>query len=58
MTTCSRDELEAAFIHYWRCGAVGKDWDAKKQTRRDWGTGPECTRGGPSYAERRPAPRR
>src|SRR5262245_47670427 len=26
----------------------------KKQTRRDWGRGPEWTRGGPSYAERRP----
>jgi hypothetical protein len=23
-----RDELEAAFVHYWRCGAVGEDWDA------------------------------
>ena len=177
MPTCSRDELEAAFIHYWRCGAVGEDWDAwadcftedaeyvehvlgnlqgreairawikpimarfgelytvyewhvvdppsgrvcvymqnrrdhpsgsgaidfpgitilrygggglfayeedywalpaaqqatttyaaacaehdpehaKKQSRRDWGAGPEWTRGGPSYADRRPAPRR
>jgi hypothetical protein len=23
-----RDELEAAFVHYWGCGAVGEDWDA------------------------------
>jgi hypothetical protein len=22
-----RDEVEAAFRHYWRCGAVGEDWD-------------------------------
>jgi hypothetical protein len=28
---------------------------AKKMTRHDWGRGPEWTRGGPSYAERRPA---
>lgn len=27
---------------------------AKKQTRLDWGRGPEWTEGGPSYAERRP----
>jgi hypothetical protein len=25
-----------------------------KQTRRDWGNGPDWTRGAPSYAERRP----
>ena len=31
---------------------------AAKGTRRDWGRGPEWTRGGPTYAERRPAPRR
>ena len=24
----SRDELERAFIHYWRTGAAGEDWDA------------------------------
>jgi hypothetical protein len=23
-----RDELERAFIHYWRTGAAGEDWDA------------------------------
>ena len=28
----------------------------KKMTRRNWGNGPEWTRGGPSYAERRPIP--
>src|SRR5215470_16001009 len=28
MSTSSREELEAAFVHYWRCGAVGEDWDA------------------------------
>ncbi len=28
----------------------------KKMTRLDWGNGPEWTRGGKSYAERRPAP--
>lgn len=28
---------------------------AKKMTRTDWGNGPEWTRGGPSYAERRRA---
>ena len=27
----------------------------KKRTRRHWGSGPEWTIGGPSYAERRPA---
>lgn len=26
----------------------------RKMTRRDWGHGPEWTRGGPSYADRRP----
>jgi len=26
----------------------------KKMTRRSWGNGPDWTRGGPSYAERRP----
>ena len=26
--TWSRDELERAFQHYWRTGAVGEDWDA------------------------------
>jgi hypothetical protein len=24
----SRDELERAFIHYWRTGAAGEEWDA------------------------------
>ena len=24
----TRDELERAFIHYWRTGAAGEDWDA------------------------------
>ena len=28
MATFSRDELERAFQHYWRTGAVGEDWDA------------------------------
>jgi SnoaL-like protein len=28
MGTYSRDELERAFIHYWRTGAAGEDWDA------------------------------
>src|SRR5690348_8581107 len=28
MASHSRDELEAAFIRYWRTGAVGEDWDA------------------------------
>ena len=23
-----RDELERAFIHYWRTGATGEDWEA------------------------------
>src|SRR5690606_21997139 len=28
MTTYPRDEVEAAFRHYWEVGAVGEDWDA------------------------------
>jgi SnoaL-like protein len=28
MARYSRDELEKAFQHYWRTGAVGEDWDA------------------------------
>jgi limonene-1,2-epoxide hydrolase len=24
----TRGDVEAAFVHYWRCGAVGEDWDA------------------------------
>ena len=28
MPEFSRDELEAAFLRYWRCGAVAEDWDA------------------------------
>lgn len=28
MATWSRDELEQAFITYWRTGAAGEDWDA------------------------------
>ncbi len=28
MDRFSRDELEKAFQHYWRTGAVGEDWDA------------------------------
>ena len=28
MGTYGRDELERAFIHYWRTGAAGEDWDA------------------------------
>jgi hypothetical protein len=27
MAKFSRDELERAFQHYWRSGAVGEDWD-------------------------------
>ncbi len=27
-TRFSREELEAAFQRYWRCGAVGENWDA------------------------------
>ena len=23
-----REDMESAFRHYWRCGAVGEDWDA------------------------------
>jgi hypothetical protein len=26
--THSRDEVEAAFVNYWRTGAVGEDWEA------------------------------
>ena len=28
MSAATHAEIEAAFIHYWRCGAVGEDWDA------------------------------
>ena len=28
MAGFTREELEAAFVHYWRCGAVAEDWDA------------------------------
>lgn len=28
MAAFSREEIEGAFIRYWRCGAVGEDWDA------------------------------
>lgn len=28
MGTYTRDELERAFVHYWRTGAAGEDWDA------------------------------
>ncbi len=28
MASFTRDEIEQAFIRYWRCGAVGEDWDA------------------------------
>jgi hypothetical protein len=28
MSRFSRDELERAFQHYWRTGAVGENWDA------------------------------
>jgi len=28
MPTYSNDELESAFIRYWRTGAVGEEWDA------------------------------
>ena len=28
MPTFSREEIEQAFRHYWRTGAVGEDWDA------------------------------
>jgi hypothetical protein len=28
MATFSRDDIERAVVHYWRCGAVGEDWDA------------------------------
>jgi SnoaL-like domain len=28
MPDFTRDELERAFVHYWRCGAVAEDWDA------------------------------
>ena len=28
MAAFARDELEAAFVHYWCCGAIAEDWDA------------------------------
>jgi len=28
MATVGREELEAAFVRYWRTGAVGEEWDA------------------------------
>ena len=28
MADFDRDEVEEAFIHYWRTGAVGEDWEA------------------------------
>lgn len=28
MPRFARDEIEAAFVAYWRAGAVGEDWDA------------------------------
>jgi len=28
MATFTKDELEAAFVRYWRTGAVGEDWNA------------------------------
>jgi hypothetical protein len=28
MASFTRDEIERAFVHYWRCGAVAEDWDA------------------------------
>ena len=28
MPAYPRDEIEAAFVHYWRCGAIAEDWDA------------------------------
>ena len=28
MAEFERDEVEQAFIHYWRTGAVGEDWEA------------------------------
>jgi hypothetical protein len=72
MPRVTRDELEAAFRHYWGCGAIAEDWGAsyaaackahdpehaKKMTRLHWGNGPAWTRGGRSFAERPPVPRR
>lgn len=28
MPAYPREEIETAFVHYWRCGAVAEDWDA------------------------------
>ena len=28
MPRFTRDEIEAAFRHYWACGAIAEDWDA------------------------------
>jgi len=51
-------QAEKATVDY-RAACTRFDPDhAKKQTRRHWGHGPEWTRGGASYAERRPVPGR
>ena len=28
MAGFAREEIEAAFVRYWRCGAIAEDWDA------------------------------
>lgn len=49
-------QAQKATADYKAASAERDPEHAKKQTRRHWGSGPEWTRGGPSYAERRPAP--